>query len=399
MKKLICLLLSLVLLASAASALAETTIDPNASRSVSFSPAGANTAPAGTSPTTGRNLVEEGIEAPDGFVGMAVTGRYMPVIVQIDNSFGGLDARKKYDASNPEDGKCVAPWCGSYADVVYESPLYKKGDTRMSFLFNDLVPEYVAPIRSARLQHVWLREEWDSAFVHAGGQKYSGTSVYDEMTKLGVTKKGISFDGTSGGKAWNKYIYRTEKLTTPHNSYVMLAGLMTQVVPGDYVPATNHTWLFTDEVPEGGDEAEIINVTWGQQEYSSYLEYDEEENTYYRYMLLKPSKPSLYDEVNPMPNKTDEIIHNNPITFNNVIVQFVKIEWPRSNAPKPTVTGTGNAEYFMGGKHYSGVWNRETLQDRTVFYGMDGQEIQLQRGHTLIIMMDYETEGRSVSYE
>ena len=88
-----------------------------------------------------------------------------------------------------------------------------------------------------------------------------------------------------------------------------------------------------------------------------------------------------------------------PVTFSNVIVQFMDIEYFSNDAPLPTVTGTNNAEYFMGGKHIKGVWSRDTLQDRTVFYDMNGNEIQLQRGHTLIIMMDYSTKGREISYE
>ena len=67
--------------------------------------------------------------------------------------------------------------------------------------------------------------------------------------------------------------------------------------------------------------------------------------------------------------------------------------------PRPTLTGTGNADYFMGGKHYSGVWNRDTMQDRTVFYDENGQELAMQRGKTLIILMDSENERRELRYE
>ena len=55
------------------------------------------------------------------------------------------------------------------------------------------------------------------------------------------------------------------------------------------------------------------------------------------------------------------------------------------------LTGTGNADYFMGGKHIAGVWKRDTVEDRTVFYDENGEEIELQPGRTIIIMMDYNT--------
>ena len=74
------------------------------------------------------------------------------------------------------------------------------------------------------------------------------------------------------------------------------------------------------------------------------------------------------------------------------------MSWRNKLIPYPTVTGTGNADYFMGGMHIPGVWHRDSISDRTVFYGPDGEEIELQRGRTLIIVMDYQTEGHSVYY-
>ena len=100
-----------------------------------------------------------------------------------------------------------------------------------------------------------------------------------------------------------------------------------------------------------------------------------------------------------MISRSDKIVHNRPISFSNVIVQWMKCEYPTTDGPLPVVTGTNNADYFMGGRHLTGVWNRDSLTDRTVFYDMDGNEIKLQRGHTLIIMMDYAdvTDGKKAT--
>ena len=64
-----------------------------------------------------------------------------------------------------------------------------------------------------------------------------------------------------------------------------------------------------------------------------------------------------------------------------------------------TLTGSGNADVFMGGKHYTAVWNRDTPKDRTVFYGEDGEEISLLPGKTMIFLVDYQNDLRQVSYE
>lgn len=385
MKKSIAMLLALVLMLSMTSALAEiTTVDAATARSVLRAPAAENPVEDGVSPTTGLTLAE--LDAPDGFAGLAVTGRYMPMLIQIDNFEGGLDNR--------------APWDASYADIIYETPLYQSGETRLSMLFSDLIPEYVGPARSARVNHVWIREEWDAAFCFWGGQKYEGTSIEEQFRVLGARDKGILFDGTAGGKAWNPYCGHTEKLANPHDAYYMLAALSTQVVPASHT-APNHAYRFTDLAPAGGDEAEVIYVKWGNPPYNSILEYDTEEQVYYRYMSADDvaTENELYTEIAPVPSKNDPIVHKEAITFSNVIVQFMNCEYPRTDAPLPTVTGSGNADYFMGGQHFQGVWGRDTLQDRTVFYDMNGQEIELQRGHTLIIMMDYQSRGRGISYE
>ena len=384
-KKIVSLILTVILLAGMSSALGETLVDAAEVRSVLKSPAKENPIFEGVSPTTGLDLAD--YEIPDGFAGLAATGRYTPVIVQIDNSEGGIGNR--------------APWNATYADIIYETPLYYAGTTRLSMLFSDLIPEYVGPARSARVNHVWIKEEWKAALCFWGGQKYTKTSITEAMRALGYDLKdpaSLLFDGTTGAKAWNPYCKHTPVMKTPHNAYFMTAALATQIIPADY-QAPNHAYQFTDVLPEDGDEAEVIYVNWGSKDYNSMLEYDEDENLYYRYMMGDPQQPQLYVEIAPVPFKGDKIIPGDPITFSNVIVQFMEMKYPRSDAPLPTVTGTNNAEYFMGGKHIKGVWNRETLQDRTVFYDMNGNEIQLQRGRTLIIMMDYTIKGRSLSYE
>ena len=106
MKRLLCAVLALTMALSAGAALAEdglTRINPTEKRNITINEAGLNEMIEGVSPTTGLYLDE--LEAPDGFAGLAVTGRYLPMLVQIDNSDGGVNK--------------TAPWGASYADIVY----------------------------------------------------------------------------------------------------------------------------------------------------------------------------------------------------------------------------------------------------------------------------------------
>ena len=147
----------------------------------------------------------------------------------------------------------------------------------------------------------------------------------------------------------------------------------------------------------------------------SRLEYDEDENVYIRYVAVDNYVDMPYREtaligaenVEERNSKGqlvrrvayEQKIPGNTITFSNVIIQGIKMKWKGGARPDPVLIGTGNADYFMGGKHIAGVWERTDYDSRTVFYGEDGNVIELQRGRTLIILMGYNNKKSKVSYE
>lgn len=419
MKKLTTLILALLLVLAAAAGTAETkVIDGLTPREIDIHKAGLNPSAEemigqGISPTTGRKLST--IKVPDGFLNLAETGKYQPVMVQISNSYNGI--------GKAEDGSlyATAPVNGSYADVVYEACQVMGGsETRMSMIFSDTIPDYVGFLRSTRLTHVRLRQEWDCVFCTSG---YSSADVPAEWRAMGVKNPanattenpGIVYVGDVGlNKPWKKYVRRLKGIKDANNEVFELARIMEDVVPADHVPA-NHTWKFTDELPEDGDPAEIIYVTFGSRyNTDSRLEYDETDNVYIRYAEVKndadqPYRESVLQEPENVDEKKNgelsfrvnikERVPGNTITFSNVIIQGITMHWKNSTRPDPVLTGTGNADYFIGGRHIAGVWEREDYNSRTVFYGPDGNEIELQRGRTLIILMGYNNKDSQVSYE
>lgn len=372
MKKILRALLTLALVMSIAPlALADTVIDPKEDRGIVLQEVGLNDMQEGVSPTTGLNLDE--LETVDGFAGLAVTGRYMPMLVQIDNTDGGVNAR--------------SPWGASYADIIYETPLYSAGNTRLSFLFSDLIPDSVGPVRSARLGHVWLREEWDAGFLYYGQQEYEQTNAKAELSKWKVNSKGLAFSGIVGeSKPWKKYYNRRSDLPSPHDVDANAAA-MYALIDESFEPR-NHTFLFTDALPEG-EQADEVRINTGHSAYSSALIYDVDSNLYYRYM-------GTGDDLTPYVDQDT----NAQMGFANVIIQFTKVDWYGSDAPvayqvgqkyfngKGTYEVGGNADFFMGGVRVKGYWQRQDMESRTVFYTEDGQELELQRGKTLIVVAD-----------
>lgn len=370
MKRILCLMLAVASIFGVLTfANAETVINPTEDRKIKLQKVGLNEVEEGISPTTGLYL--EDYDQPEGFAGLAITGRYLPMLVQIDNSDGGVNK--------------IAPWGASYADIIYETPLHSKGFTRISMLFSDLIPNSVGPVRSARVGHVWLREEWDCGFLYYGGQEREGSNIKEEFKKYGATKKGVLFSGTDGASKPHKKFYSARKgVAAPHNKDANVAA-MYELIPADHV-APNHTFLFTDELPDG-DPAEEIKINWDALHYGSNLIYDYDSNTYFRYMRYED------DELIPYEDRDSQ----EQLSFANVIVQFTTVRYNGSSAaPITTHIGEGNADFFMGGVHVAGYWKREDMASRTVYYGPDGNEMPLQRGKTLIIVIPQEKE---VSYQ
>ncbi len=377
MRKLLVLLLVLLMTPCA---LAETVLDPLADREIAIIPAGENETPDGVSPTTGRVLGR--IIAPAGSEGLAVSGRYLPMLVQIGNDNGGVDDR--------------APWGITYADILYEMPLTRNHETRITAVFSDVIPDSVGFVRSARIGHVWLREEWDGGFLYYGQQEVEGSDVPGELHRLGADAKGLTFPGTAGGTRFKKYYTARKRLKSPYNMDANAAA-MSRLIPEEHA-APNHAFRFTDEAPEG-DEAKYVYVNWGSLAgaYNSRLVYRADWGGYIR--SVGGDKSAWYAD------RDDDA---GAIAFQNVIVQFTRVTYNHNKKAEPIawVIGEdgaaicGNADYFMGGVHISGVWQRDAMTSRTVFYGPDGEEIALQRGRTLIIIFpDDGDAGKQISYE
>jgi len=379
MRKLLTMML-LVMLTVCASAGAETVIDPKEARGIVPVQTGLNEVEDGVSPTTGRLLAA--LARPEGFAGLAITGRYLPMLVQIGNDSGGVGER--------------APWGITYADIIYETPLVRNESTRMTAVFSDLIPDSVGYVRSARVGHVWIREEWDGGFLYYGQQEADGSNVKAEFRKTGANDKGVLFSGTSGGTAW-KHLYTARKrLKSPYNMDANVAA-MSELVPESHI-AANHAFRFTDAVPEG-DTAKQVFISWGDgaSSYASRLVYRDEWQGYIR--NVGQDRSVWYADRDGV---------DSAIAFANVIVQFTRVDYNHNNKLEPVayVVGKdgapaeGNADFFMAGKHISGYWKRDGMSERTVYYGPDGEEIELQRGRTLIVIFpDDGEQGRSVSYK
>jgi hypothetical protein len=249
------------------------------------------------------------------------------------------------------------------ADIVYEIELYNGGYTRYTAVFNDTIPEKIEAIRSTRMVNVDFYLDYGGCFIHWGGQNMAGSNVYDYMDKVGMQ---AHYDGISDGSG---NFYRDNSREQPWNVVCKLSELSADV---DWSKTNQRSPLkfSADSYTVQGDDVAEFSVEYRDSYKPSYV-YNAEDGLYYRYYNGNEYKDGVTGE---------------QITCSNVIVQYVGYSWydGASDRPIVTTTGTNKCEYFIGGKHFTGYWERDSVENNTVYYDDAGNEVTFKAGKTYI---------------
>ncbi len=285
---------------------------------------------------------------------------YFPVMVQIDNNLASL----------PQ-------WGLTSADIMYELPIQGGGWTRLTALFSDQYPDEVGPVRSARVMHADLREEWNALFLHYGQQNIEDSNFGQEVRNYGAAARALVIDGI--GNKYDEYFPRVRYHAAPHNVSAHIAELADLVKQSEHV-IEQRPFLFTDEKNYSGPDAVRIQVVHkGNEDSSTAFLYDMNRNNYLRF-----TAKGIY---------TDLLSPETTLVYSNIIIQRTRLTYNgNSLAPLlPDVIGRGAADIFIGGKYIAGAWARTSAQTRTVFFDQDGKELLLQRGRTWIVITNEDT--------
>ncbi len=279
------------------------------------------------------------------------------MVVQLDNEPG----------ARPQKG------IGS-ADIVYEIELYNGGYTRYTAVFNDNIPELVEAVRSARIINADVYSEYNGAFVHFGGQRYEGSSVYDYFNtmKFGKRWDGIGYDNGSDTSDF----YRDRSRKAPNNVACKLQNLLNKT---DWTNITCTSPLKFNEyptIPANGEDVNNFVIPYRDSYSPSYV-WDAAAGKYQRF----------YNGNAFVDGATGE-----QVTVDNIIVQKVEYAWysGESDRPKVTITGKNSCDYFMGGKHFTGYWVRDNVGVNTVYYDDAGNEVLFNPGTTYIQLLKTE---------
>lgn len=284
--------------------------------------------------------------------GLASDAEYRPMMVQISNA---KEARPHWNLSE--------------ADIVYEFVYWGPAHTRYTAIYNDNHPDYVGGVRSARVTQAELRQEWDCPFVFFGGQEMSGTSIYDTF-KINDVGKDFLIDGTRGGKGF----FRETSRVSPHNAVANLAEMVAAWPTNeDGTPYESrvHPYTFSTSPTYGVDSAVEIYIPYEEKDYFPSYTFNSSTRMYERW----------YNGEEQFDGKSGKRIE-----AANVIVQFARLEFFLSTASRPviTMTGGGKIDAFIDGRHITGTWERNSVNDRTFFLDSSGEEIVMLPGKTFI---------------
>ncbi len=280
--------------------------------------------------------------------GLPFDGDYLPIIVSIDNS----------SAARPQFGL-------QKADIVYEVPV-EGSATRFVCVFSDILPEKVKPVRSARVPFLYIVHEYNAPFMHwggAGSNNKSGGQVYNVYSHH-LRDKTYDIDGMSG--KWPNTCYK-EKGTSGYHNVVGNVLLAQEIY--DYKPEPLG-WLFDENVEYSGDTVKEIELKLCTKvkNYVSYT-YDELNEEYLRSMQGKEFISAETGE---------------QISVTNLILQYCSFSIESGKYKMWKLTGSGKAEFYIGGKFITGTWQRKSEDALTVFYNNIGEQIVLKPGNTWV---------------
>lgn len=282
--------------------------------------------------------------------GLPANAVYQPMVVQIDNN---SKARPQVNMIQ--------------ADVIYEIEVGGGGYTRYTAVYNDEIPDIVESIRSTREISADICLDWDATLVHYGGINSKNEKIAPLLASMGI-------DSHFNGLVDSVNFYRDKKRVAPHNA---VARLMDMYGAVKKVSSRDTPLVFSAEQPtiQGEDVSEFsIDYNAGIGYIASYV-YNAQEGLYYRY---------YGGEAHIDGGTGDQFV------CANVIVQYTQASWYNGNGNVPVIqaTGTNRCDYFIGGKHFTGYWERKTLTDNTAYYDDAGNVVNLVPGKTFIQLLN-----------
>lgn len=261
---------------------------------------------------------------------------------------------------------CLPHYGLADAGIIYEA-MAEGGITRYIAIYDDYSGyERLGNVRSARPYYIYIAKEYDAIYVHVG-QSVHAKEILDKnfIDDLNGLYSTVSF-------------YRVSDRKAPHSTYVSSEGMAKEIESKGFTTSyderkpSNFRFATEENLLEGGEDCSKINIYY--QNNKPYFIYDAAAKTYKRYEFGKEEPDALSDT---------------GINVTNIIFQDAdsRIIGKEGQLEIDTV-GTGTGKFFTRGKMVDIYWEKNSVNDITKFFMIDGTEIELNPGKTFICIIE-----------
>jgi hypothetical protein len=256
----------------------------------------------------------------------------------------------------------VRPQIGlSWADIIYEEPV-EAGITRFIVIYQCQDADRIEPIRSARTSDpTILRQYGRPLFAYSGAVP----QVVAAVKRAGL----IDVNAERHPAAYERDLARP----APHNLYSSMKALYE--AGGNPTGAPESVFTYSTSRPKGKKTREV------------HLPFSSYSDVYWRWNNGKKAWLRWHGDV---PHTYSD---GSQVGAKNVIVQVVELrdtgiaDVNGVASPEVVSVGNGVAYVFRNGRMIKGTWERDGLEDVTVFRDAQGNEISLTPGNTWVELL------------
>ncbi len=249
----------------------------------------------------------------------------------------------------------------SQAGVVFEA-LTEGGITRFMALFQDQLPTYVGPVRSARPYFIDWALGFDAPYAHVGGSP----QALSEIQTLNV--KNMDY------LDYPNYFTRISSRPAPHNVYTSIPELNTLESSLGWTSSNFSGWPRKPDAPSAHPTATSINLSLSYSTYNVSYAYDATTNSYDRSEGGAP-----------------QIDANTSKQLSPKVVIAMVVPWSQGALDTSDAyysvyqdIGSGEAYIFQDGTVTIGQWSKTSVNAPLEFTTTSGQPIKLDAGQTWI---------------
>jgi len=299
-----------------------------------------------------------------------------PVLWPLTGLESGVVAPHPALAVKIENSVDARPQTGlNSADVVWEE-VVEGGITRFVAVYHSTLPAEIGPVRSVRPMDPAIAAPLHGLFAFSGGQ----AQYVDAVAAAGMQV--LSFDAGDDG------FHRIDSRYAPHNVYASPPTLIAQADPAHLAdPVAQFEFAAGGSQPTAvtaGTPANVLGLTLSGVSDPTWTWSAPDA----RWLRAEGTTPSVEADGSPLRAA-------NVVVLRVDVVATAGLDPAGNPVPETLLEGRGEALVATGGRTLPVTWVKNSVTDRLVLIGTDGNPVRLAAGNTWVELVP--NEGGAVT--